>query len=118
MPTRVGTLVRTWRIRRNLSQLTLGIEAGVSTRHLSFVECGRSMPSAGLILRLCETLHVPLGDRNELLLAAGFAPRFAELCDVAPGTPHESFREANGTGTNGKAIGAERRQVVERPQLG
>ena len=86
-PTRVGTLVRAWRTRRNLSQLALGLEAGVSMRHLSFVECGRSRPSAGLILRLCETLQVPLGDRNELLLAAGFEPRYAELGDVAPGTP-------------------------------
>jgi transcriptional regulator with XRE-family HTH domain len=87
-PTRVGTLVRAWRTRRNLSQLALGIEAGVSTRHLSFVECGRARPSAGMILRLCETLQVPLGDRNELLLAAGFAPRFTELRDVVPETPH------------------------------
>jgi transcriptional regulator with XRE-family HTH domain len=70
----VGTLVRAWRIRRELSQLALGLKAGVSTRHLSFVECGRAMPSAELILRLCESLQVPVPDRNQLLLAAGFAP--------------------------------------------
>ena len=86
-PTRVGTLVRAWRTRRNLSQLALGIEAGVSMRHLSFVECGRSRPSAGMILRLCEALQVPLGDRNELLLAAGFAPRFSEQLDRSPHVP-------------------------------
>jgi len=89
-PTRVGTLVRAWRTRRNLSQLALGIEAGVSTRHLSFVECGRARPSAGMILRLCETLQVPFADRNELLLAAGFAPRSIELRDVGPEAPHSA----------------------------
>ena len=117
-PTRVGVLVRAWRTRRNLSQLALGLEAGVSARHLSFVECGRSRPSVQMILRLCETLRVPFGDRNELLMAAGFAPCFAEPPDVARATPHESYRGTNGTGTNGQAISAERRQGVEHPQLG
>jgi transcriptional regulator with XRE-family HTH domain len=76
--TRVGTLVRAWRAKRKLSQLALGLRAGVSTRHLSFVESGRALPSADMILRLCDSLEVPLRERNQLLLAAGFAPRYPE----------------------------------------
>ena len=74
---RVGTLLRDWRQRRRLSQLDLSLEAGVSTRHLSFVETGRSKPSPDMLLHLAEQLQVPLRDRNQLLLAAGYAPRFA-----------------------------------------
>jgi transcriptional regulator with XRE-family HTH domain len=74
----VGTLLREWRQRRRLSQLELGLQAGVSSRHLSFVETGRSRPSAALVLHLAEELEVPLRDRNQLLLAAGFAPAFAQ----------------------------------------
>jgi transcriptional regulator with XRE-family HTH domain len=75
---RVGVLVRDWRRRRRLSQLDLSLEVGVSTRHLSFVETGRSRPSPELVLALAERLDIPLRDRNELLLAAGYAPRYAE----------------------------------------
>jgi transcriptional regulator with XRE-family HTH domain len=74
---RVGTLLRDWRQRRRLSQLDLALEAGVSTRHLSFVETGRSKPSAEMLLHLAEQLEVPLRDRNQLLLAAGYAPQYA-----------------------------------------
>ncbi len=74
----MGTLVRAWRTRCELSQLALGLKAGVSTRHLSFVECGRAMPSAELIVRLCESLQVPFHERNQLLVAAGFTPRYPE----------------------------------------
>ncbi len=74
---RVGTLLRDWRQRRRLSQLDLSLEAGVSTRHLSFVETGRSKPSPDMLLHLAEQLQVPLRDRNQLLLAAGYAPHFA-----------------------------------------
>jgi transcriptional regulator with XRE-family HTH domain len=74
---RVGLLLRDWRQRRRLSQMELALEAGVSTRHLSFVETGRSRPSAEMVLHLAERLDVPLRERNELLLAAGFAPRYA-----------------------------------------
>jgi transcriptional regulator with XRE-family HTH domain len=74
----VGTLLRDWRERRRLSQLALATQAEVSTRHLSFVESGRSSPSRELILHLAEQLEVPLRERNRLLLAAGYAPAFAE----------------------------------------
>ncbi|KIR66870.1 helix-turn-helix transcriptional regulator [Micromonospora harpali] len=74
----VGDLLRQWRRRRGLSQLDLAIAADVSARHVSLVETGRSKPSAGMILRLADQLHVPLRDRNRLLLAGGFAPRYAE----------------------------------------
>jgi transcriptional regulator with XRE-family HTH domain len=74
----VGPLLREWRQRRRLSQLELALRSGVSSRHLSFVETGRSLPSAELVLHLAEELDVPLRDRNQLLLAAGYAPRFAE----------------------------------------
>ncbi len=60
-----------------MSQMELALEAGVSTRHLSFVETGRSRPSAEMVLHLAERLDVPLRERNELLLAAGFAPQYS-----------------------------------------
>jgi transcriptional regulator with XRE-family HTH domain len=72
----VGPLLRDWRLRRRLSQLDLALEAGVSSRHLSFVETGRARPSAEMVLKLAEQLDVPLRDRNRMLLAAGHAPRF------------------------------------------
>ena len=70
----MGELLRDWRQRRRLSQLDLASEAGVSSRHLSFVETGRARPSREMVLHLAEQLDVPLRERNELLLAAGFAP--------------------------------------------
>jgi transcriptional regulator with XRE-family HTH domain len=73
---RVGPLLRDWRQRRRLSQMELALEAGVSTRHLSFVETGRSRPSADMVLHLADQLEVPLRERNDLLLAAGYAPQF------------------------------------------
>lgn len=72
----VGVLVRDWRDRRRRSQLDLALEVGVSARHLSFVETGRSRPSPELVLALAEGLEVPLRERNVLLLAAGYAPRY------------------------------------------
>lgn len=74
----VGTLLRRWRARRGLSQLALALETGLSQRHLSFVESGRSAPSRQAILTIAQALDVPLGERNRLLLAAGFAPAYAE----------------------------------------
>ncbi|MFI2362884.1 helix-turn-helix domain-containing protein [Promicromonospora sp. NPDC019610] len=74
----VGELLRQWRQRRRLSQLDLAIAADVSARHVSLVETGKSRPSADMVLRLAEQLDVPLRDRNRLLLAAGFAPRYDE----------------------------------------
>ncbi len=73
-----GPLLKDWRSRRRLSQMDLAIEAGVSTKHLSFVETGRSKPSRELLLTLAKHLDVPLRDRNSLLLAAGYAPRYRE----------------------------------------
>ena len=77
-PAGVGVLLKDWRGRRRRSQLDLAHEAGVSPRHLSFVETGRSRPSPELVLTLAEHLDVPLRERNTLLLAAGYAPRFQE----------------------------------------
>jgi transcriptional regulator with XRE-family HTH domain len=73
----VGAMLRDWRRRRRLSQFELALESGVSSRHLSFVENGRSRPSAEMVLHLAEQLDVPLRDRNQLLLAAGYAPAYA-----------------------------------------
>ena len=80
----VGDLLRTWRQRRRLSQLDLSNEAGVSARHLSFLETGRARPSREMVLHLAEQLEVPLRERNELLLAAGFAPVYGRRPLDAP----------------------------------
>ncbi|WP_031004548.1 helix-turn-helix domain-containing protein [Streptomyces sp. NRRL F-5727] len=82
--TGVGPLLRGWRERRRLSQLELALRADSSARHISFVETGRSRPSEEMILRLAEHLDVPVRDRNALLLAAGYAPRYAESTLDAP----------------------------------
>ncbi len=74
----VGDLLRAWRQRRRRSQLDLALDAEVSPRHLSFVETGRAAPSRELLLRLARHLDMPLRERNTLLLAAGYAPAFAE----------------------------------------
>ncbi len=76
--TPVGALLRDWRNRRRISQLDLSIEAEVSSRHLSWVETGRSRPSRAMVLRLAEALEVPPREQNQLLLAAGFAPAYGE----------------------------------------
>jgi len=79
-----GHLLRDWRQRRRLSQLDLAIAAGVSSRHLSFVETGRAKPSSEMILHLAEELDVPLRDRNALLLAGGYAPAYPERTLAQP----------------------------------
>lgn len=76
--TGTGALLREWRNRRRRTQLDLALDAGISPRHLSFVETGRSRPSAEMILRLAEQLEVPFRERNQMLLAAGHAPVFPE----------------------------------------
>ncbi|MDT7537856.1 MAG: hypothetical protein QOI82_1441 [Actinomycetota bacterium] len=73
-----GVLLRAWRERRHLTQLELALEAGVSARHVSFVENGRSKPGRELLMRLAEPLDIPIRERNDLLLAAGHAPAFPE----------------------------------------
>ncbi|MGE2815667.1 helix-turn-helix domain-containing protein [Mycobacterium heidelbergense] len=75
----VGVLLRGWRARRRVSQLDLSLSVGVSARHLSFIETGRSRPSPEMVLALAEGLDVPLRERNSLLLAAGFAPRYPNV---------------------------------------
>ena len=77
-PAPFGVLMRQCRQRRRLSQLDLAIEANVSSRHVSFIETGRSAPSRAMVVRLAEVLEVPLRERNQLLLAAGMAPLYAE----------------------------------------
>jgi transcriptional regulator with XRE-family HTH domain len=83
----VGELLRQWRERRRLSQMELALQAEISTRHLSFVETSRSKPSRAMVLRLAEQLELPLRERNHLLLAAGYAPVYAE---TALDSPHLS----------------------------
>lgn len=73
----IGALLRSWRQQRHLSQLELALRADSSSRHISFVETGRSRPSEEMVLRLAEHLDVPVRERNDLLLAAGYAPRFS-----------------------------------------
>ena len=80
----VGTLVREWRTTRRLSQLELALEANVSPRHLSCVETGKSQPSREMIARLADALGMPLRERNALLVAAGFAPRYRETDLASP----------------------------------
>ncbi|MEO3890925.1 helix-turn-helix transcriptional regulator [Nonomuraea sp. B5E05] len=79
-----GELLRSWRQRRRVSQLDLAIEAGVSARHVSFMETGRARPSREMVLKLAEELEVPLRHRNRLLVSAGFAPIYPERAVRAP----------------------------------
>ncbi|WP_309061609.1 helix-turn-helix transcriptional regulator [Streptomyces sp.] len=74
----VGPLLRAWREQRRVSQLELALRADSSARHISFIETGRSRPSEEMVLRLAEHLDVPVRERNALLLAAGYAPRFPQ----------------------------------------
>lgn len=69
-------LLKLWRQKRRLSQLELALTSGVSQRHVSFLESGRANPSRGMIFQLSETLEVPLRERNDWLVAAGYAPVF------------------------------------------
>ncbi|QTN28401.1 helix-turn-helix domain-containing protein [Rhodoferax sp. AJA081-3] len=77
-PQPFGAHLRHWRQHRRLSQLDLAMHAAISTRHLSFVETGRSVPSREMVLRLSERLDIPLRERNTLLVAAGYAPMYRE----------------------------------------
>jgi transcriptional regulator with XRE-family HTH domain len=76
--------LRRWRTRRRWSQLELAVRAGTTQRHLSFIERGRSRPGRSIVLRLAESLGLSLRERNALLLAAGYAPIFAESCLDSP----------------------------------
>jgi len=83
-PSPVGGLLREWRQRRRLSQLDLACDAGISTRHLSFVETGRALPSREMLLHLADQLDIPMRERNVLLIAAGYAPIFPERALADP----------------------------------
>ena len=80
----VGELLRQWREQRRLSQLELSNQAEVSTRHLSFLETGRSTPSRDMVLHLADRLNVPLRERNTLLVAAGYAPVYTRTSLESP----------------------------------
>jgi transcriptional regulator with XRE-family HTH domain len=79
-----GGLLRRWRAVRRVSQLTAALDADISTRHLSCIETGRAQPSREVVLRLAEALQIPLRERNTLLMAAGYAPRYRETSLDAP----------------------------------
>ena len=82
--TAFGSLLRRWRGARRMSQLTLAVEAGISTRHLSFLETGRAQPSREMVQLLAGMLDVPLGERNALLVSAGYAPAYGERPLTSP----------------------------------
>jgi transcriptional regulator with XRE-family HTH domain len=82
--TSVATLLKQWRERRKMSQQGLALDAGVSTRHMSFVETGRARANRDLLLSIARSLDIPLRARNELLTAAGFAPIYRETTLDAP----------------------------------
>jgi transcriptional regulator with XRE-family HTH domain len=90
---RVGELLRSWRQRRKISQFELSLDSAVSSRHLSFIETGRSRPSREMVLHLAERLDVPLREQNTLLLAAGYAPIYGErsLADAEMAVAREAL---------------------------
>jgi transcriptional regulator with XRE-family HTH domain len=81
-----GEALRRWREQRRVSQLELALRAGTTQRHLSFIERGRSLPGRAMVVRLAESLDLPLRERNLLLLQAGYAPAYPEStfddCDL------------------------------------
>ncbi|EKZ96175.1 MULTISPECIES: helix-turn-helix domain-containing protein [Cupriavidus] len=85
-------LLRYWRGKRGYSQLALSLAAGVSQRHISFLESGRARPSREMVLALAERLGVPLRQRNRLLLASGYAPAYSEHALASP--PMQMVRHA------------------------
>lgn len=80
----VGALLREWRSTRRLSQLDLALAADVSARHISYVETGKAQPSREMVVRLADTLEMPLRERNALLVAAGYAAQYPETALTAP----------------------------------
>ena len=81
----IGSLLREWRAARRVSQLDLALDAGLSARHLSCVETGKAQPSRETIARLADALDMPLRERNALLVAAGYAPKYPETGLATPG---------------------------------
>jgi transcriptional regulator with XRE-family HTH domain len=94
MQAAAGDMLRDWRKRRSLSQLELSAGTGVSSRHLSYIETGRSRPSRQMILYLTEYLGVPFRERNSLLLAAGYAPAYSHRALDDDGSDMRYVREA------------------------
>ncbi len=90
----VGDMLRGWRRRRHLSQLELSVRTGVSSRHLSYMETGRSRPSRQMVLYLAEHLNVPLRERNALLLASGYAPCYSHRALDDDGSDMRYVRDA------------------------
>lgn len=84
MPSSFALMLKDWRHRRKFSQMDLGLAADVSTRHVSFLETGRSSPSRQMVVRLCEILGVPHAERNQCLNAAGFAPLYPSAPNKVP----------------------------------
>jgi transcriptional regulator with XRE-family HTH domain len=80
----VGALLREWRAARRLSQMDLALDAGLSTRHLSCIETGKAQPSRDILARIADTLEMSLRERNALLVAAGYAPRYTESALANP----------------------------------
>src|SRR3954451_10733436 len=76
MASQLSAGLRQWRARRRVSQLELALRAETTQRHVSFIESGRSIPGRGMVVRLAESLEVPLRERKALLLAAGYAPAY------------------------------------------
>jgi transcriptional regulator with XRE-family HTH domain len=91
-PQTAGELIRFWRTHRRMSQLDLSVEANVSTKHLSFVETGRSRPSRQLLVHLAQRLDLPMAERNRLLLAGGYAPPY--LAEPYDGAVMQPLRES------------------------
>jgi len=89
----LGALLRQWRGARNKSQMEASLDAGVSQRHLSFIEIGRSVPSRETLIGIAETLEIPYRDRNPLLLAAGYAPMY-EVTDHESGAERQSLNRS------------------------
>ena len=87
-PSAFGRLLRHWRQARGLSQLALAVEAEISSRHVSFLETGRTQPSREMVQRLGAVLDLPLDERNALALAAGYAPSYGERALGAPELAH------------------------------
>ena len=88
----IGALLREWRTTRRMSQLDLALEAGMSARHLSYVETGKAQASRELVCRLADVFGMPLRERNALLLAAGYAPQYPENALATPAL--ERMRQA------------------------
>ncbi|MGH8025203.1 MAG: helix-turn-helix domain-containing protein [Pseudoxanthomonas sp.] len=90
--TPLGILLREWRTARRMSQLALAMEAGMSARHLSYLETGKARPSREVVCRLANALEMPLRERNALMVAGGHAPEFSENALSTPAL--ERMRQA------------------------